>query len=454
MEVFIVQSKEIEGRIDPHFYRPEFKTLVNTIKKRPFQKLTDLIEFSSETWDQQGIYENEFPYIEISEIDVNSGEIQNVQQYKIADAPSRAKMIVREEDIIISTTRPNRGAIALIEKSKDGFIASTGFSVLRKIKNTQISRKYLFYVLRTRLSLTQMLQRTSGGNYPAITSEELEKILIPVPPPETQEKIVRLMDDAYAEKRKKEDDAQRLMDSVDDYVLNELGVIIQQVEDKKAFAVYSGNLERRLDPFYYRPDFIALIESLNNSKFDVKTLGHLSTKIINGLDFREFTENGKRYIRVANLKPNHFDFSDVKFIPDMDVGKDIGLSEGDLLITRKGTYGVALAVEKAEDFIISSEVFRVLLKKEIIDPFYAAVWLNTVAGKKYFDRIKTGGIMGHISQEALKEVKIPVPPLAVQNRIASEVRSRLEKADSLRREAVSALVAARCDVERIILGSV
>ena len=106
-------------------------------------------------------------------------------------------MIVRENDIIISTTDPSRGAICLIDKCFEGFIASTGFAVVRKIKVGSLNRKYLFYALRFESTLKQFEQRCSGGIYPAITQEQLQKILIPLPPKETQIQIVTLMDYAY-----------------------------------------------------------------------------------------------------------------------------------------------------------------------------------------------------------------------------------------------------------------
>jgi len=99
-------------------------------------------------------------------------------------------MVVREGDIIISTTRPNRGAITAISEEQDGFIASTGFAILRDLKNNQVLKDYLFVALRTSISLQQMEQRTTGGNYPAITTEDLRKIKIVVPEIKTQEKIV------------------------------------------------------------------------------------------------------------------------------------------------------------------------------------------------------------------------------------------------------------------------
>ncbi|MBI4654765.1 MAG: hypothetical protein HY752_07195 [Nitrospirae bacterium] len=133
MQCFVVWSNEIEGRLDPNLYEPKYKKLSTNLKKIKCQELGDIIAFSNETWEQKTFFGDKFPYIEISEIDVISGEIRNIIYYDKKEAPSRARMVVREDDIIVSTTRPHRGAISLIDKSKDGFIASTGFAVLREL---------------------------------------------------------------------------------------------------------------------------------------------------------------------------------------------------------------------------------------------------------------------------------------------------------------------------------
>ena len=145
MKCFSVYFDEIEGRIDPHFHILEYKMLNKNLRNFKHKNLDSVIDFSNETWNQNDFFENEFPYIEIGEIDITSGDIKNITYYKKSNAPSRAKMIVREDDIIVSTTRPYRGAITLIDKAKDGFIASTGFAVLRKTKINQVinRKKYL-----------------------------------------------------------------------------------------------------------------------------------------------------------------------------------------------------------------------------------------------------------------------------------------------------------------------
>lgn len=189
-KAFAINLSNFESRLDPHFYLPNFKALIDNVRKTKNAQLGDLIEFSKETWNQKDGFEDEFPYIEISEIDLSSGKINNVSMVSISEAPSRAKMVVRTNDIIVSTTRPHRGAISLIESDKDGFIASTGFAILRNLKTDLISKEYLFYILRTQICLQQMLQRSSGGSYPAITAEEFRNIYIPIPDKAIQQEIV------------------------------------------------------------------------------------------------------------------------------------------------------------------------------------------------------------------------------------------------------------------------
>jgi len=167
------------------------------IETKNYAELGELVEFAKETWDQKSVFDDQFPYIEISNIDTSNGEIAKTDYVPVAEAPSRAKMVVREGDIIVSTTRPNRGAITPISKEQDGFIASTGFAILRNLKDGKVLKDYLFVALRTSLSLRQMEQRTTGGNYPAITTEDLRKIKIVVPEIKTQEKIVANVKSIY-----------------------------------------------------------------------------------------------------------------------------------------------------------------------------------------------------------------------------------------------------------------
>ena len=133
----------MEKRLDPHFYFPEFHNIISKVMMRNFVQLGDVVSFSKDTTDFSEFDEGVFEYLEIS------GVLLGVNKYttsivEVSDAPSRAKMKTQKGDIVISLTRPHRGAIAEIQS--DNIIASTGFAVIRKI-NKRIDKTWLIDVL-------------------------------------------------------------------------------------------------------------------------------------------------------------------------------------------------------------------------------------------------------------------------------------------------------------------
>jgi len=177
-------------RIDPHFYHPYFVKLLTMIRQIYHKRLLEFVELSHKQWNPQKATEEVFNYIEISGVNRNTAEIYSTEVQTI-EAPSRARMIVHTGDIIISLTRPHHGSIGIIDDNMDRYIASTGFAIIHKIKDTSVNPIYLWTILRSQICLQQMLQRSSGGNYPAITEDQLLRILVPIPPTEIQDEIVK-----------------------------------------------------------------------------------------------------------------------------------------------------------------------------------------------------------------------------------------------------------------------
>lgn len=284
-----------------------------------------------------------------------------------------------------------------------------------------------------------------------INLDEIRGIKIILPSLAIQNKIVSLMENAYKEQKQKESEAQQLLDSIDDYVLSELGIKLPELKDQMTFVVYSNEVEGRIDPYYYKSEFREFNKRL--SKIKLVSFGEIIKSIINGFDYRKFSDEGVSYIRVSNIKPFEFDLTNVKKInPNFSINKKIKLKKGDLLLTRKGTFGVALSLEKDEEYIISSEIFKIELLEKI-NPKFIEIILNSPIGQKQFNKHKIGGIMGSLSQEAVKQIKIPLPPLELQNKISEEVKNRMQKAKQLQKEAKEDLEKAKQEVEKIILGS-
>lgn len=200
--VFAVHHAAVPARFDPHFHLPAFAQNARMLTDHGAEPLGSLVEFSDEVWRPERHEERTFRYIEISNVNPNTGEAR-AEEVPVAEAPSRARMAVRTSDIIVSLTRPHHGAIAHITPDLNGCVASTGFSVLRNVNEARVTREYLWCVLRSKMCLSQMLQRASGGNYPAITEPELAKVLLPVPTLDVQETIA-------TEARRRREEARRL----------------------------------------------------------------------------------------------------------------------------------------------------------------------------------------------------------------------------------------------------
>ncbi len=196
--VFAVMASTLEGRIDPHFYLPKFRNVVSLIKTCKYAKLGEIASFSKETTDFSE-FGDEFEYLEISGVELGTNAYSTTTTM-VAEAPSRAKMKTKRGDIVISMTRPHRGAIA--EILENGIIASTGFSVIRDVCNN-VNKKWLLYTLLSEKVLLQMLQRSSGGNYPAITEDEIKNIYIPLPSYEKQILMVQDIERAILDRKTK-----------------------------------------------------------------------------------------------------------------------------------------------------------------------------------------------------------------------------------------------------------
>lgn len=224
--IFRTASSEVTGeRFDPRYHRPDYRRLREVISDHQHARLSEVVTLSHELWDQETLFTETFPYVEIGAIDLVLGRIKAAQNIPVPEAASRARMIVRTGDLLVSLTRPTRRAVAFIPDELPLAVASNGFAVVRHINEARLQSRFLFHLLRSRLCVAQFDQRSSGGNYPAITEEQLLRLLIPLPELTEQAKIAALLDQQYDDVsgllRMAEDEIQTVKDDIQTMILTE-----------------------------------------------------------------------------------------------------------------------------------------------------------------------------------------------------------------------------------------
>jgi type I restriction enzyme S subunit len=128
-----------------------------------------------------------FIYVDISSIENQAKEILEQKTLLVSQAPSRARQQLKAHDVLVSMTRPNLNAVAMVPLDLNGSIGSTGFDVLR---TKWIIPSWLFYLVQTDDFIQAMSSLVQGVLYPAVRPKDIRTYRIPVASLPEQRRIV------------------------------------------------------------------------------------------------------------------------------------------------------------------------------------------------------------------------------------------------------------------------
>lgn len=128
-----------------------------------------------------------FVYVDISSIDRATKAIADAKVLPVAKAPTRARQRLRFNDVVVSMTRPNLNAVALVQRELDGATGSTGFHVLR---TAHVNPAWLLYLVQTYEFIKAMSSLVLGVLYPAVRPKDIAGFQVALPPVKEQDRIV------------------------------------------------------------------------------------------------------------------------------------------------------------------------------------------------------------------------------------------------------------------------
>ncbi|CAC9622750.1 hypothetical protein [uncultured Gammaproteobacteria bacterium] len=396
-------------------------------------------------------------YIRITDID-NYGLLKDKNLGKTAKNIEE-QYLLGFNDLLLA--RSGSVGRAYLHKGKNSNSIFAGYLIRFIIDEAQASPDYIFYYMQLNIykKWIDAIQRTVAQ--PNINAEEYKSLKIPMPPKNIQADIVAKMDKAYQDKKDKETQVQNLLNSIDDYLLDELGIDFPKQTDNsittriftKKFSEVAGG---RLDPDYHKPIYSVIDSALNNSKYEITNLDNISNNIFQGVG-RNLTENTMHILlKVKNIaKNNEIRFDDVEYIDLYNNNKIKILKSGDIISPFIGEaikqYKFSVFPELSKKYTVDNNT-GVIRLFECANPIFISAFLMSFYGRKQIDRQLGGGGVPFIGTNGIKQLKIPLPPLEKQNQIAKRISKIRDQAKQLQTEAKTGLEQAKQEIETMILG--
>jgi type I restriction enzyme, S subunit len=336
---------------------------------------------------------------------------------------------------------------------------STEFYIVECDK-TKILPRFLFSLIFTDFFFNQFADKTTGSTGRRRLDRKIfENLQIPLPPLQTQQKLVAMMDKAYQTKKEKEQKAKELLDSIDDFVMGELGIEKVESVEKKVFGAKLSTLGR-FDVEYNLPKNKKLMDGLKNSRFEYQSIKKVSD-FISGYAFKssDYVDSGIPLIRIQDINEKVSPFDSSKHLPlnYAETYNKFLVKENDLLISMTG--GIEgegrvgkIALVKENKLGLLNQRCGIIRAKSNINTNYLFTFLNTNIFRTLLVNEAVISVQVNVSESDITNLPIPLPPIQTQQKIADEVEKRRSEAFGLQLEAKEVLEKAKAEFEREVLG--
>lgn len=333
-----------------------------------------------------------FRYVDISGVDRDAKAISRADRLSSDDAPSRARKIIEESDILVSTVRPNLNAIAFVPGELDGEIASTGFAVLRA-NRTLLNPKYLYYWVQHSAFVEFLVANATGASYPAVSDAIIKRAPLPLPPPKEQSRIVELLDQA--------DDLRRLRREADAKAVRILPTLFL-----KMFG----------DP------------ASNPMGWSTETVGSVLLSSDYGSSTRASDDGkGLPLIRMGNVSyEGNLLLNDLKWV-DLNhaEAQRYRLEAGDILFNRTNSLDLVgkTGIWNGEmDAVAASYFIRLRVDRGKIEPVFLWAFMNSAHMKRVLRATARGAIgQANINATELRAFPLYMPPLEKQREFVRKI---------------------------------
>ena len=399
-EVNLSEVKAVEDfRIDAEYWHPVF--IQNSKLVSPRQKLRDYVSCNIANIKSSPI-NRDFEYLEISQISLSSFEYQTTT-VQLGEEPDRAHHLLKEGDVVVSTVRPNRNAIAFI--TADGIVGSSGLTVLR---SNNIEAEYLLAFCKTSYFINCLMRANKASMYPAVSASDILDTPLFVPSESLRLLIVETVKNSVLAF----DKSKQIYAQAQTFLLAEFGLANWQPKQPLYFFKNFEDTKSadRIDAEYFQPKYDKIVNAVKNYSDNWDTLENLVTiKKCVEVGSKEYLETGIPFVRVSNLSP--FEITQEKYISEelyAEIAEHQPKQE-EILFSKDATPGIAYYLRQTpEKMIPASGILRLESKTDKIGNEYLTLVLNSILTQEQVNRDVGGSVILHWRPDQVAGTIIPI----------------------------------------------
>ena len=356
--------------------------------------------------------DREIRYIDIGS--VGRGKlVRQPEQMRFADAPSRARRLVRDADTIVSTVRTYLRAVWPISGETDDLVVSTGFAVLSP---TDVDPRYFSWWVLSDTFIEDVVARSVGVSYPAINASELGDLLVRVPGLAEQRAIADYLDT----------ETSRI-----DTLITKKRRMIELLQERVSSIIFDGVTGRLTSSDVCTvPSGIDWLGSIPDY-FGTPWLGAFHSAQL-GKMLNAAAASGPEqypYIKNTNVQWDSFNLEDLPSMSfDAEDRRRCELRPGDLLVCEGGEVGRSAVWHQQSQIYFQKALHRVRPLTENV-PRFLMYCLWAAANLNVFSVEGNQATIVHLTGEKLRSHRFPWPPLEEQKRIVSIIDSERKQID-------------------------
>ena len=348
------------------------------------KRLQDISDINPQNFSSNTNPDYKFNYISLEQVD--SGRLLGYSEEIFRSAPSRAKRLLQNGDVLMSTVRPNLMAHLFFHDQVPNAVCSTGFAVLRA-KSDLSDPYFLFAQLFSQNVNDQITKILAGSNYPAINSADVKLIEIPCPPQTSEQRAIA---EALS-------DVDGLLNALDALIAKKQAIkqatMQQLLTGKTRLPGFSGTWETK-----QIGDVVSLCSEKNNLGENIPVL--TCSKHLGFVDSLSYFKN-----QVFSK-----DLSGYKIIRRGQIGYPINHVE-------EGSIGL----QDLYDVALVSPIYVVCSPKKDINSFFLHRLLKLESYRQEFANATTSSInrRGSLRWPAFSIIHVTLPPIDEQVAIAA-----------------------------------